>query len=113
MQEDEQAIGRVISGDRDAFRSLVERHQSAICATIRALLPRNSEWEDLAQDVFVAAFQHMTTFDAAKGSFRTWILSIARNQCRDVRRGTTGARGTEIPDIAADRSPEDLGCAAA
>ena len=112
MQEDEQAIGRVISGDRDAFRSLVERHQSAICATIRALLPRNSEWEDLAQDVFVAAFQHLTTFDAAKGSFRTWILSIARNQCRNVRRRTSATRVTAIPDIAADRSPEELACEA-
>lgn len=112
MHEDEQAIQRVIGGDRDAFRSLVERHQSAICATIRALLPRYAEWEDLAQEVFLAAFVHLATFDATKGSFRTWLLAIARNQCRNVRQRPLATQVAENSNLAGGRSPEELACEA-
>jgi RNA polymerase sigma-70 factor (ECF subfamily) len=106
MDQDEQAIQNVLSGDADAFRSLVERHQSAVCATIRALLPQFSEWEDLAQEVFLAAFQHLETFDAAKGTFRSWLLAIARNQCRNVRRGPVLAQIDAMPILAEGRLPD-------
>jgi RNA polymerase sigma-70 factor (ECF subfamily) len=112
MHEDEQAIQRVMTGDRDAFRSLVERHQSAICATIRTLLPRFSEWEDLAQEVFLAAFVHLATFDAAKGSLRTWLLAIARNKCRNVLQRPKMPQVAEFPELSVDRSPDELACEA-
>jgi RNA polymerase sigma-70 factor (ECF subfamily) len=112
MHEDEQSIQGVLVGDRDAFRSLVERHQSAICATIRALLPQHAEWEDVAQEVFLAAFQHLATYDAARGSFRTWLLAIARNQCRNVRQRPSAAQVAEMSDLAAGRSPAELACEA-
>lgn len=112
MHEDEQTIHGVISGDRDAFRSLVDRHQSAVCATIQALLPQYSEWEDLAQEVFLAAFVHLAAFNAAKGSFRTWLLAIARNRCRNVNRRPLAIQVAEMPDLAAGRSPDALICEA-
>ena|SRR5436190_3088963 len=112
MHEDEQAIQGVICGDRDAFRPLVERHQSAICAMIRALLPQYAEWEDLAQEVFLAAFVHLATFDARKGTFRTWLLAIARNQCRNVCQRRLPIRVDVIPELANGRSPDELACEA-
>jgi len=106
MEQDEQAIERVRAGDSDAFRCLVERHQSAVCATIHALLPRHAEWEDLAQEVFLAAFQNLDKFDSMKGTFRTWLLAIARNRCRDVGRPPIPAQLHEIPDPVDCRSPD-------
>jgi len=106
MHEDEKTIQGVLAGDRDLFRSLVERYQSVVCATIRALLPQNSEWEDLAQEVFLAAFQHLPTFDAAKGTFRTWILAITRNQCRNVRQRQRPTQFAVIPVLADCRTPD-------
>ncbi len=110
MEQDERAVSRVVSGDSEAFRSLVERHQSAVCATIRAILPQYSEWEDLAQDVFLAAFQHLATFDATKGTFRVWLMSIARNQCRRVRQRRPATDLSDMPGIAAGPAPEELAC---
>jgi RNA polymerase sigma-70 factor (ECF subfamily) len=108
MDDDEQAIGRVRAGDRDAFRSLVERHQSSVCATVRALMPQYSDWEDVAQDVFLAAFRHLATFDASRGSFRTWLLAIARNQCRSLwHRPAPKLMGT-IPEAIDHRTPETV-----
>jgi RNA polymerase sigma-70 factor (ECF subfamily) len=105
MPEDEEAVRRVLSGDREAFRSLVVRHQGAVCATIRALIPTEAEWEDVAQDVFLAAFQHLATFDSGKGSFRTWLLAIARNQCRNKLRKFVAAPVAALPERVDGRTP--------
>jgi RNA polymerase sigma-70 factor (ECF subfamily) len=112
MQQDELTIQGVISGDSDAFRLLVERHQSAVCSTIRALLPRFSEWEDLAQEVFLAAYQHLATFDAARGTFRTWLLAIVRNRCRNVRQRPAPAQIDAIPVLANGSAPDAKACEA-
>jgi RNA polymerase sigma factor (sigma-70 family) len=106
--EDDQTIRQVLAGDRDSFRSLVTRHQSAVCATIRALRSGSADWEDLAQEVFLKAFQHLARFDSGKGSFRTWLLAIARNHCRsaDQRRVVFPVVATVEP--ADHRSPDLL-----
>jgi DNA-directed RNA polymerase specialized sigma24 family protein len=57
MMHDKEAILRVLAGEREMFRSLVARHQSAVCATVRALASPGADWEDISQDVFLAAFQ--------------------------------------------------------
>jgi RNA polymerase sigma-70 factor (ECF subfamily) len=105
MLEDDEAIRRVLSGDREAFRSLVLRHQAAICATIRALCPRGVDWEDIAQEAFLAAFQHLATFDSRKGSFRIWLLAIARNQCRNKMRKAVAESMAGVPERVDSRTP--------
>lgn len=108
MVDDEHAVRSVLAGDREAFRGLVVRHQSAVCATIRALRPRSADWEDLAQEVFLAAYRRLETFDSSKGTFRVWLLAISRNRCRDmpVRRDELQAAGPVDP--ADHRTPELL-----
>jgi RNA polymerase sigma-70 factor (ECF subfamily) len=104
--DDEQSISRVLAGDREAFRSLITRHQAAVCATIAVLQPRGCDCEDLAQDVFLAAFRHLGKFDSRKGSFRTWLLAIARNVCRNAHRRPVPAQLVEWPEFADGRTPE-------
>jgi RNA polymerase sigma-70 factor (ECF subfamily) len=106
MDDDEQVIGRARADDREAFRLLVERHQSSVCATIRALMPQYPDWEDVAQEVFLAAFSHLATFDFSKGSFRAWLLAIARNQCRNIWRQPAVTLKSTMPDCADHRTPE-------
>jgi len=108
MMDDEEAIRRVLAGEREAFRSLVTRHQSAVCATVRALASPRADWEDIAQDVFLAAFQHLPSFDPAKGSFRTWLLAITRNQCRNRMRRATPEAVEIVPEQFCDRTPVAL-----
>ncbi len=108
MDEDVKSIKQMLSGDREAFRSLIGRHQSAVCATIAALCPRGADEEDLAQEVFLAAFRHLASFDAAKGSFRTWILAITRNQCRTAHRRRVVPQLDPLPERLDERTPECL-----
>ncbi|MBI3866229.1 MAG: sigma-70 family RNA polymerase sigma factor [Planctomycetia bacterium] len=108
MLEDVEAVERVIAGDREAFRHLVNRHQAAVCATVRALSSARADWEDVAQDVFLAAFQHLATFDASKGSFRTWLLAITRNQFRNRIRRIGPTAVASVPDRHHVRTPAEL-----
>jgi RNA polymerase sigma-70 factor (ECF subfamily) len=108
MDEDEQSISRVLAGDREAFRRLITRHQAAVCAAITVLQPRGCDCEDLAQDVFLAAFRHLGQFDCLRGSFRTWLLAIARNVCRNALRRPVNVQLDELPECADARTPETL-----
>ncbi|MBC8876478.1 MAG: RNA polymerase subunit sigma-24, partial [Planctomycetes bacterium] len=78
MTQDADVIRRVVDGEVDAFRLLVERYQRPVLCFVRNMIGDPHCSEDLAQDVFLAAFQKLHTFDADRGRFLTWLLVIAR-----------------------------------
>ena len=106
--DDAEAVRRVLAGEREAFRPLVNRHQAAVCATIRALIPNGVDWEDVAQEVFLAAFRNLAAFDSRKGPLRTWLLAIARNQCRDVLRKSMAAQLPPVVEPVDNRTPPEI-----
>ena len=83
MDGDRTLIERVLAeaGDVEAFRELVERHQRRVFGFVRNLVRNASDAEDLVQEVFVAAFRKLDSFDAERSQFSTWLLTIARNRC--------------------------------
>jgi RNA polymerase sigma-70 factor, ECF subfamily len=111
MTDDLEAIARVLAGDAEAFRTLVERYQRPLLALVRNLLPRGADGEDLAQDVFLAAFVHLRAFDPARSAFPTWLFAIARNKClNELKRRRPAAVAT--PEPAHTRTPDaEAACA--
>ncbi len=79
--DDGAAIDRVLGGDRDAFAVLVDRYRTDAFALARAMLPDRDDAEEAAHDAFVSAFERLSSFDAARGAFRSWLLRIVRNGC--------------------------------
>lgn len=79
--DENQLIAKIRSGEREAFRVLVERHEGSVYRVCRQLLRDDARAEDLAQDAFVRAYQHLHQFDASKGRFVVWLLTIARRLC--------------------------------
>src|SRR4051794_30154704 len=79
--EDEKILARIRAGELAAFADLIGRHQEAVFRVVRNLLPRIAECEDVAQDVFLIAYARLASFDPTRASFRTWLLTIARNVC--------------------------------
>ena len=77
--EDEKILARIRAGERAAFGDLIVRHQDAVFRVVRNLLPHVAECEDIAQDVFLIAYARLASFDPTRASFRTWLLTIARN----------------------------------
>jgi len=76
-----QTIAQVLRGDVDAFRLLVERYQDSIIRFASSLLGDRHIGEDVAQEVFFAAYKKLASFDPARSNFSTWLFSIARNKC--------------------------------
>lgn len=72
-------------GDRDAFRSLVERHGQSVFRIAYRLLGDQAAADDAVQETFLSAFRRLPTFDG-RARFSTWLHRIAVNRSIDQRR---------------------------
>jgi RNA polymerase sigma-70 factor, ECF subfamily len=73
------------AGSADAFGRLVQIHQQALRAFLRRLSANPADADDLAQETFVFAWEHIGRFDPAR-SFRPWLFGIAFRKCRERKR---------------------------
>jgi RNA polymerase sigma-70 factor, ECF subfamily len=106
MTDDLETIQRVLAGDVESFRCLVERYQRPLLTMVRNLTPPTTDHEGVAQEVFLAAFRYLTSFDPVRSAFSTWLFTIARNRCRNELARRRPVVGTELPDVVDLRSPE-------
>jgi RNA polymerase sigma-70 factor (ECF subfamily) len=77
--DDRQLVEAVTSGDREAFRSLVEREQTPVFRTCYRILGRIADAEDVAQETFVIAYRSIGTY-RGEGSLGAWLGRIATRQ---------------------------------
>jgi RNA polymerase sigma-70 factor (ECF subfamily) len=79
-ETDQALIARVLAtADREAFRRLIERHQSAVRVALRKLTRGNLALaDDLAQETFILAWRNLAAF-RQEARFSTWIYRIAFN----------------------------------
>lgn len=80
MQHDKDIvwIDKWIAGDQRAFRQLVVNHKDMIYTISMNILKNSEEAEDVAQMVFIKAFQKIDTFKRT-ALFSTWLYRIAYN----------------------------------
>ncbi len=82
---DEDLVRRFQSGDRDAFRLLVERNQDRVRSLIFYVINRTDVIDDLSQEIFVKVYKGLQTF-RFDSKFYTWLYRITINKCRDELR---------------------------
>ncbi len=104
---DDEAIARVLAGDTAAFRVLVERYEAPVLRLVRNLAPQSTGHEDLAQEAFVSAFVALATFDARRGRFVSWLLTIAKNKCKNARKKMAPIAVAEPPTVVSGTTPAD------
>jgi RNA polymerase sigma-70 factor, ECF subfamily len=80
---DEDLISLVGEGDGFAFGVLYDRHSRAVYSVARRLAGEKWEAEDLAQEAFVKVWRSAGGYRAERGSVRTWIFSVLRNEAID------------------------------
>lgn len=93
---DEQLVLLVrATGDPVAYGQLVERHQGSLRAFLTRHTGQPELAEDLAQDAFIRAFEHIGAF-RSDASFKTWLFSIAhRELLQSIRRSGAFRRAIE------------------
>jgi RNA polymerase sigma-70 factor (ECF subfamily) len=84
-ERDVRLMKRVKAGDMDAFRELVEAHQTRVVGIITRMIGDESEAEDLAQVVFVRIWRNASHWQPT-AKFTAWLYTILRNlafnECR-------------------------------
>ena len=73
-----QLVDLHLDGDREAFRQIVERHQSMVCALGLSACGDIARSEDIAQEVFVTAWKQLPGLREPE-KLRGWLAGIARN----------------------------------
>jgi RNA polymerase sigma-70 factor (ECF subfamily) len=73
---DESLVARVLAGETAAFEQIMRRHNRRIFRAARAILRNDTEAEDVMQEAYVSAFQHLGDF-AGRARFSTWLVRIA------------------------------------
>jgi RNA polymerase sigma-70 factor (ECF subfamily) len=71
-------VAAAAAGDRQAFATLVDRHQGRILALLERLTGCREQARDLAQETFVSAYRKLSSF-AGRSAFSTWLYRIACN----------------------------------
>lgn len=85
-EDDDGALLRAhLAGDAHAFGRLYDRWDQPCIRFIRRLLgPGQADAaEDLHQETWIAISRGAGSFDAGRGSFRTWLFTIARRKVLD------------------------------
>jgi len=82
-------------GDADAFAALYERHCRSAYTLARRVTGNAQDAEDLVQDVFLKLWRSVGSYRAQRGSVRTWMLSVVRNQGIDRLRSQASHRRTQ------------------
>ena len=72
-------LEKAIQGSHEAFRELVLSHHRSVRVFLARYVHEPGQVDDLAQDVFIAAFKQLSRF-RNESTFLTWILGIARNK---------------------------------
>ena len=73
------AVERARSGDRDAFRLLVEQHSRAIFRLAFRMTGNEEDAEDVVQETFLRAYRQLGKYEA-RSSFSTWLYRIASHR---------------------------------
>ena len=98
MTQETEVIRRVLQGDIESFRLLVERYERPIVRMVRNVTGDGESSEDIAQDVFLAAYKKLSSFDPACSNFSTWLFTIARNKSINALRKKRARSMSELPE---------------
>ena len=113
---DEEVVSRVLAGETALFEIVMRRYNQRLYRLARTILRDDSEAEDVMQDAYVRAYEHLYQF-AGKAAFSTWLSRIAIHEAlaRKRRRGRqeeldalTMMNGDSMAILkSSDPSPED------
>jgi RNA polymerase sigma-70 factor (ECF subfamily) len=100
---DADLIKAVLAGDTASFEPLVAKYQPRVFATVRKYARRESEIEDIAQEVFLKAFTKLNTF-RGESPFEHWLMKLTVRTCYDFLRGHQRNREQIMSEISEEEA---------
>jgi len=96
-------IAAVLKGDAASFEPLIEKYSPRVFATARRYARRESEVEDIVQEVWLKAYQKLKSF-RGEAPFEHWLMRLAVRTCYDFLRSHQRNRESAFSDLS---EPED------
>lgn len=108
-RDDDALMTLVQAGSRDAFAMLVERHALRVVRTCARFMGERDQASDLAQGIWVTVWKSRARYQPGS-EFLTWLITIARNRCRNElrRQGAVDRHVQKELASGTDHSPEQL-----
>ena len=100
---DKELIAAVLDGDASSFEPLVERYQPRVFATARRYARREDEVEDIVQEIFIKAYQKLSTY-RAEAPFEHWLMRMAVRTCYDFLRKHQRNREHNVTEISSEEN---------
>jgi RNA polymerase sigma-70 factor (ECF subfamily) len=91
-------IRAVLKGDAASFEPLVQKYSPRVFSTARRYARRESEIEDIVQEVWLKAFQKLNSF-RGEAPFEHWLMRLAVRTCYDFLRGHQRNRETTFSEL--------------
>ena len=83
---DSELLNLMVKKDKDALGELYERYVRAVYSLSFKIVADRVVAEEIAQEVFISAWQKADTFNPGLAKAATWLLSIAHHKSIDYKR---------------------------
>lgn len=87
---DEELMPLIGEKDPEAFEVFYDRHGGVAYSLAYRIVGEKAAAEDVTQEAFISIWKSGARFDRARGSVRSWMLSIVRNRAIDALRSRAG-----------------------
>ena len=97
--DDAELVRRALARDPDAFRCIMQRHNRRLYRIARSVLRDNTDAEDVVQETYVAAFNHLASY-RGESRLAAWLSRIAMNEALGrLRRKPTAGKFTALEEV--------------
>lgn len=96
-ESDDALLAAIQERDQRAIAALYDRYGGLAFGLAYRILGERNVAEDVVQDAFMGVWRRAVSFEAGRGSVRTWLLSIVHHRAIDRLRGVSGRARLDAP----------------
>jgi RNA polymerase sigma factor (sigma-70 family) len=101
-------VRRCLNGDAGAWEEIVQQYHRRIYNICYRFAGSGEDAQDLTQEVFIKMYRTLSSYDAGKGAFMTWVTTITRNLLVDHFRKGKQDRMTDSLDATASEHEDAM-----
>ncbi len=95
---DHELIRESLAGSQEALEKLIARHQAWIYNIAFKMVMDHDDASDVTQEVLIKIITNLSSYDPAKGAFRTWVYRITANHILSMKRSAFESRFSDLDE---------------